>query len=91
MRVRNNRVTLVVCDERKLASHGVKWFYVFPDLDAKNEWNVAHVKSIIRQGNNKRTKDMATALFIAHRSIVCEYGVHTMYLWNRSTISLKKS
>ena len=84
MRLKNNRVTLVVCDERRLSSHGARWFYVFPDLDANTEWNVRHVKSIIRQGNNKRTKDITTALLIAHRSIVCEYGVHMMFLWNKN-------
>ena len=77
MRVYNNRVTLVVCDERKI---GAKWFYVFPDLDASKEWNMNYIKSIIRKGNNERTKDLYTALCVAHRSIVCEYGVQMLYM-----------
>lgn len=76
MRVFNNRVNLLVKDQRG----PVTWYYVFLDLDSYSEWNYRYIKSLINKGNNKRTKDYTQALLIAHRHIVCEFGVQIMCL-----------
>lgn len=76
MRIFNNRVNVVVKDQRGATT----WYYVFHDLDATKEWNYKHVIGLIKRGNNKRTRDYAKALVIAHSQIVCEYGVQMMCL-----------
>ena len=76
MKVFNNRVNLLVKDQRG----SVTWYYVFLDLDAHTEWNYSHIKKVIKRGGNKRTQDYTKALVIAHRHIVCEFGVQIMCL-----------
>lgn len=76
MRVFNNRVNLLVKDQRGVTT----WYYVFHDLDAESEWTYKHVVGLIKQGNNKRTKEYPIALMIAHSSIVCEFGTQIMTL-----------
>lgn len=83
MKVFNNRVNLLVKDQR---GHKT-WYYVFLYLDAHTEWNYTHIKKLIKMGGNKRTQDYTKALVIAHRHIVCEFGVQIMCLKQRSDYS----
>ena len=76
---RNNRVTLVVNDERK-STRGNGWFYVFHNIEFE-EWDAYKVMAIISRGELKRTKQREKALMIAHNGPFVEYGVQEMILY----------
>ena len=77
-----NNLIIVVRDKRNHRKTKPV-YYIFPDMNADNDWNYRVLRRRIESQNQKWTKNEGLALILAHRmdaKLKTEYGVRIMTL-----------